>query len=97
MRKYKVGDVIKFKDLSDINVGDFGIPQHILETISNQSNQIITEVDYAWKDTDLICFQIDCSILGIDTGWWFRISYIDESSLMTPQQKQHILQLIREI
>jgi len=97
MRKYKVGDVIKFNDLSNVGVGDFGILQHILETVSNQSNQIITEVDYNWTDTDLICFQIDCSILGIDTGWWFRFSYIDESSLMTPQQKQHILQLIREI
>lgn len=89
MRKYKVGDVISFKDLSNVPEGDFNLPQNILAYVSNLKNQVITYVKYGGYKS----FSIK---LPSNEFWEFRFSYIDELTI-TPEQKKHILQLIREI
>ena len=89
MRKYKVGDVIKFKDLSDVKPDDFALTPRVLQYVSNLQNQTIKEIN-----SSIFSFRIDNREVDY---WWFNLSYIDDITPITPQQKQHILQLIREI
>lgn len=85
MRKYKVGDVIKFKDLSDVTEGftfeHRNIPLNILKTISRTVNTI-----------EELMFEKSFKVVGC--GFIFNEEDLES---ITPQQKQHILQLIREI
>lgn len=88
MRKYKVGDVIKFKDLSGVTEGFTrryaGISPSELRIISG-TVAVICEIE------DVHLFRVEgCKYLFYEMD-------IESSSSITPEQKNHILQLIREI